>query len=197
MTSSIIPSLYLSAISGGTIASVINLFESYPVSTLIELADPYYLAPRDDSNVPIRPTNKAIITAATDNMMLGYDKIFKTWTMPYIMQGIDTRVVNRSNSLGWRYGQNFLYSERMKAPFAVALLTTLIMPIASAFLFFPWTRNIIKRFVPASGEYSSDLSLLDSGFFKVKLWGRSRNSAGLESISIGEVIALNGDPGYR
>jgi short subunit dehydrogenase-like uncharacterized protein len=36
-----------------------------------------------------------------------YDKVAKTWTMPFIMQAINTRVVRRSNAL-----LNYAYGER-------------------------------------------------------------------------------------
>ena len=187
----------LGAASGGTIASVVNIFESYPTSKLVELANPFYLAPRGEDYKPIQATDSSIITAGSDNMVVGYDKILKRYTMPWIMQGIDTRVVNRSNALsGWAYGRNFLYSERMIAPSLFsAIISMILMPLGSALLFFPFTRNIVKKFLPKPGEGPNE-EILKNGFFKIKLWGRGKNSDGKEEIIQGGIVALNGDPGY-
>ena len=62
--------------------------------------------------------------------------------MPWVMQSIDTRVVNRSNALtDWRYGRNLIYRELMAAPNAlVAVITSAIFPLAGALLYFSLTR---------------------------------------------------------
>lgn len=183
--------------SGGTIASVMNLFDN-SLGALLEMANPFYLAPRDPiTKQPIQPRDQKIISAATDNLVLGYDTVFKTWTMPWLMQGIDTRIVNRSNAVqGWLYGREFLYSERMRAPNPlVALLFTLMLPFGSLLCYLPFTRNILKRFLPQPGE-GPDEQAMATGFMKIKLWGRGRDSAGKERVLRGGVTAVNGDPGY-
>jgi len=158
----------LGAASGGTIASVVNLFESYPTAKLLELANPFCLNPRDDKNIPVAPTDGAVVKAASDNMGVGYDNVLKRFTMPWIMQGIDTRVVNRSNALkSWSYGRNFLYTERMLAPsLFAAIMSVILMPLGSALLFFNFTRSIVKKFLPKPGEGPNE-NILQNGFFKV------------------------------
>ncbi len=42
--------------SGGTLASVINLFETLTWEESIELMNPYYLNPKDDNNNIIKPS---------------------------------------------------------------------------------------------------------------------------------------------
>jgi short subunit dehydrogenase-like uncharacterized protein len=70
------------------------------------------------------------------NMTAGY------WMMPWVMQSIDTRIVNRSNALsGWRYGRNLIYREFYEAPnVAVAMFVSALFPIMGALLYFSLTR---------------------------------------------------------
>ena len=46
--------------SGGTIASVLNMFDTATTSGLMKLSDPFYLNPRDGlTNEPARATGKS------------------------------------------------------------------------------------------------------------------------------------------
>ena len=62
--------------------------------------------------------------------------------MPWVMQSIDTRIVNRSNALsGWRYGRNLIYREYSQAPnVLVAMFVSAVFPIVGALLYFSLTR---------------------------------------------------------
>lgn len=64
------------------------------------------------------------------------------WMMPWVMQSIDTRIVNRSNALsGWRYGRNLVYREYSQAPnVLVAMFVSAVFPIVGALLYFSLTR---------------------------------------------------------
>ena len=64
------------------------------------------------------------------------------WMMPWVMQSIDTRVVNRSNALSqWGYGRNLIYREFMAAPnMFAAIFTSAIFPLIGSLLFFSFTR---------------------------------------------------------
>jgi len=77
--------------SGGTIASVMNIFDSLPLAELTKLSNPYMLNPRDPmTNEPLLPVPKdsEAYSKACDNMVLGYDPVASVWTSPYIMQGM-------------------------------------------------------------------------------------------------------------
>jgi short subunit dehydrogenase-like uncharacterized protein len=58
-----------------------------------------------------------IIECAFCFLVTRFDKIVKSWTMPFIMAAVNTRVVRRSASLlanggdGAGYGPNFAYNE--------------------------------------------------------------------------------------
>ena len=97
----------------------------------------------------MQATDPKVVVAASDCSTQGYDEVFQTYTSPYIMQGIDTRVVNRSNALsGWQYGRNFIFSERVMASSMIAaMFSALVMSFGGLLLIFPPTRWIIKNFV--------------------------------------------------
>lgn len=171
----LMPTVIKGGASGGTIASVINMLESLPTKTLMESQNPFYLANRDSiTNKQIQPTDDKIVNSAHDNWMIGYDKVTKKWTTGYIMQSIDTRVINRSNSLSnYSYGRNFLYTESMAVPgFIAAVITTAFMGIASMLIMFPLSRYLLKKFVLPSPGQGPSLDMLNNGYFKMKLWGK-------------------------
>ncbi len=92
------------AASGGTIASMINITKEAAKSKELrkELANPYSICPANHS-FKGRQRN---VTAPE------FDKESNQWAGPFIMAGINTRVVHRSNALsGNAYGDKFLYDE--------------------------------------------------------------------------------------
>jgi len=114
------------------------------------------------------------------------------------MQFVDTRIVNRSNALqGFRYGRNLIYSERMGGPglFSV-VVSSFLMSVVGSLLCFSFTRNLIKRFLPAPGQGPSK-EVMDKGYFHMKFWGRGTKPDGSEAIVRGGIQAPNGDPGYK
>lgn len=186
-------------ISGGTAASILNIFSSYSYATLFRLLDPYYLNPKErNSGQLMKPSEFSTRSAAADNNIMGFDSVFKSWTIPYFMQAVDLRVVNRSNALGsWRYGESFVFSERMKTPSAiVALIGTVVTPMFMFLMLNPLTRWLCSLVVPKQGTGPSKEER-ESGYFKIKLWGKGVNTTtGRTETITGGIDALNGDPGY-
>jgi short subunit dehydrogenase-like uncharacterized protein len=182
--------------SGGTIASVLTMFEKSTISSLIAALNPFYLSPRDSSGALDQPC-AATRSKCGDKIVLDYDSVLKAWCMPFLMQAIDTRVVNRSNALsGWRYGKDFVYTERMKAPLWMGILNTLLTPVFASLLFFSVTRNILRLFLPSPGEGPSD-SAREAGFFFFRMWGSGINQRGEKVVMKGRIDAPDGDPGYK
>ena len=162
--------------SGGTLASVFNILESSSNEALVASSNPFFLAPRDaTTGKPIEATDPAVTNMNRDTFSFLYDKIEQCWESPYVMQSIDTRVVNRSNALsGWKYGRNLIYREFTAASnFFVALLSTMVFPFVGLLLYIPLTRMLIKKIVPQPGQGPSQY-LLDNGFFKAALWGKGK-----------------------
>lgn len=187
--------------SGGTLASIFHMFDTLSISQLLQLLNPFYLNPRNVvTQEPTVPhASRALYTQSCDNNVLDYDAVTRRWTMPYIMQFVDTRLINRSNALlNYRYGRTFVFTERMIVPnFFVALLGSLAMGVAQALIAFPISRFFIKRMVPQPGQGPSQ-RLLDHGFFTARLWGKAVHpDSGEEVLVQGSVRAYDGDPGYR
>lgn len=94
------------AASGGTIASMLSMLEESEVDPGVRQAmtEPYSLNPKEDRTGPDGPE------------LLGprYDTDFAQWTAPFVMAGINTKVVRRSNALlDYAYGRDFRYDEAM------------------------------------------------------------------------------------
>ena len=79
-------------LSGGTISSMINIkkyIHSHPEKRNV-LKSPYSLNPIDKIKNNVRqPVLKSI----------RWDNSFNKWTSPFLMSGINTRVVHRTNAL--------------------------------------------------------------------------------------------------
>jgi short subunit dehydrogenase-like uncharacterized protein len=187
-------------VSGGTIASVINLIESSSSETLMATTNPYFLCPREtQTGKQLEATEGAVKTQNMDSFGFAYDKIEETWEMPWIMQSINTRVVHRSNALsGHKYGRNLIYREVMGAPnAAVALFVSMLYPFVGALLYFPPTRAIIKRLLPRQGDGPSKEER-ETGFYKINFWGIGRKPGSSEDVIVrGSVSSQNEDPGYK
>ncbi len=92
--------------SGGTVASMLNLMEEAGADRSVRriLADPYSINPEGQRSGP----------DGRDSLAPSYDEGFKRWTAPFIMAGINTRVVRRSAALlPDVYGEGFRYQESM------------------------------------------------------------------------------------
>lgn len=89
--------------SGGTIASMVNMVKEAvnDVDLRRELKDPYSLCPPNHGFLISQPDVK-----------IAYDNVYGGWIAPFVMAGINTRVVHRSNALSNNiYGLEFKYEE--------------------------------------------------------------------------------------
>lgn len=94
------------AASGGTIASLLDMLEEAERNPAARRAmnDPYSLNPKDRRTGP----------DSAERVGPRYDPDFEQWTAPFVMAGINTKVVRRSNALlGYAYGERFRYDEAM------------------------------------------------------------------------------------
>ena len=93
------------SLSGGTIASMVNIMKYiklYPDKRDM-YKSPLSLNPVwKINNYVDQPTLKSI----------RWDKRIKKWTCPFLMSGINTRIVRRTNAIAdFSYGKNFKYNE--------------------------------------------------------------------------------------
>ena len=175
--------------SGGTIASILNIIDETKNNRDMakSVSDPYALNPPDKKTGPDK----------RDEKTYKYHSQLKTWVAPFIMAGINTRIVRRSNALlEYMYGDNFSYTEftdcgkNIKGRLKAILITT---SLGLFFLFstFSTTKKyIVQRFLPKPGE-GPDKKQRINGFFKLKVYGEAQSS-GLLSMT----ITGNQDPGY-
>lgn len=172
--------------SGGTVATllhVIGLAAKDP-SLREKMADPYSLNPPDTAG-----------NAAPDQMGVRYSKALKSWTAPFIMAGINTRVVRRSHGLfGCKWGKDFSYSECMALGPGLKGWLGAVSVSCGLLLFLlllsvPLTRRIVTRFLPHPGD-GPDRKAREAGFFNTHVVGTHAKKR-LEALVSGDR-----DPGY-
>jgi short subunit dehydrogenase-like uncharacterized protein len=186
-------SLYVKATkgtaSGGTLASMINIIEEAKADRNVArlMANPYALNPASQREGPDGSDQKKVI----------YDDDADSWTAPFVMAGINTRVVRRSHALaGFPYGQDFRYRECtltgkgiggwMKGTLMTLGLGALVLGISLG----P-TRKLLQRFVlPKPGE-GPDRELQQSGFFNLMQIGELPDGTVMRTRITGDQ-----DPGY-
>jgi len=175
-------------ISGGTFASMLNLFEEAAADPGLrtELKDPYSLCPpaRRPKNTPRAASFPA------------FDADFDAWTSPFIMAAINTRIVHRTNALlGHAYGAEFLYDEasltgrgwrgRMKALRATGLLAGFVRAASR-----PATRRWLEKWGPEPGT-GPDAEKRSRGCFDLRFLGQTADGNRLQLS-----VAGDEDPGY-
>ena len=177
-------------VSGGTIASMINMMEEARILPEMReiMADPYSLNP------PNMPRGEDV----ADQTGASYDQDFGQWTGPFVMAGINTRVVRRSHALlGYPWGQGFRYDEAVltgdgPGGYArAALLAGGTGLILAASAFSP-ARALLARLGPAPGE-GPDPATIRAGFFEIDLF-----AAHPEDPKCNVIARVMGDrdPGY-
>lgn len=173
--------------SGGTIASVVNLTKEASKDPALrkELANPYSICPSDHS-----------FSARQKHIEVEYDERAPGWIAPFIMAGINTRVVHRSNALlGNAYGEDFLYEEatlvgdndkaKKNAKKSARAARLFVMAAATA----P-TRWLLEKFIPQPGEGPTPEQQLKGGF-DLRFTG---TTAAGDSIKV--KVTGDRDPGY-
>lgn len=144
-----------SAPSGGTLATVINLFETFSFKEVAESHKPYALSPIPNPKQTPRPSIQSILTGAYNVPNLGLQTTSLT-------AGTDAAVVHRTWGLLQQeqalrehaYGPNFTYREFMKTRnFLTAMFMHYSLVISGALLAFcsPF-RNLVRRFVFQPGQ---------------------------------------------
>lgn len=176
-------------LSGGTVASMVGIFEKAAKDKSIkkQLKDPYLL--NDDNSVPTVRQN--------DTTKPVYDAMNDRWLAPFIMASINTRVVHRSNQLlDYRYGHAFRYDEAIWMPagnkgklmshgMAVGLLGFAIA------MSFDVSRNALTKHVLPKTGTGPDKQQRDNGFFDLRFFAYADGVPFMTTKVTG-----NQDPGY-
>jgi short subunit dehydrogenase-like uncharacterized protein len=175
--------------SGGTLASMMNLIKESQNDRSIAriLVHPYSLNPDGEREGPDR----------RDQHNVRFREDAKTWTAPFVMAGVNTKVVRRSHALaGYPYGKSFRYDESVATGkgFKGWLRGTIITVSVGAMVFFgkfQTSRNLMQRFVLTKPGDGPDRKMQKEGFFNLMQLGVLPDG----SIVRGK-ISGDQDPGY-
>jgi short subunit dehydrogenase-like uncharacterized protein len=144
--------------------------------------DPYALSP--DRNAEPDLGNERDLQTVKRDPELG-------WIAPFMMAGINTRVVRRSNALqGHAYGRKFRYREVMSggsdalAPVRAGAIVAGLGGLVAGLSFGP-ARTLLDRVLPAPGEGPSE-KMRRTGYYAIEIHGGGHVAH----------VAAKGDPGY-
>jgi short subunit dehydrogenase-like uncharacterized protein len=176
--------------SGGTLASMMEQQDEVRASAERRrvVQDPYALSP----DRPAEPD----LGDERDLDWVRYDGDLRMWVGPFVMAGINTRVVRRSNALQcWAYGRRFRYREvtRFGTGPAASMLgaaASAALKAAEAGLAFGPSRAVLGKLLPAPGQGPSEKTRR-TGLFRMQI--HTRTSAGVRYLG---TIQAQGDPGY-
>ena len=177
------------AVSGGTLASIINAIkESRKDRTIARtLVQPYSLNPEGERKGPDTKDQQKVI----------YRADAKTWTAPFVMAGVNTKVVRRSHALaGYPYGREFRYDESVMTGHGISGWlkgVTMIIGLGALMLFlsFSVTRNLLQRFVFKKPGEGPNRTLQKNGYFNLIQLGRLSDGTIIRGRITGDQ-----DPGY-
>jgi len=175
--------------SGGTVASLMNVVREIASDPAVRklMADPYAVCGHQGVDHPRQPEVR----------FAEFDADVRSWVAPFVMAGINTRIVHRSNALlGDVYGKGFLYDEAMmtgkgfKGRMAAASVALGLGGFVAAALL-PPTRWVLERFVvPKPGEGPTPEEQ-ESGCYDYRLVGHTADGKTLRTKVTGDR-----DPGY-
>ncbi len=161
-------------ISAGTLASGMGQWAAAASAERRRVVqDPYALSP-DRAAEPDLGDER-------DLDWVSYDSDLGRWVGPFLMAGLNTRVVRRSNALqDWACGRRFRYRE----------VTGFGTSPAAAGLAFGPSRALLGQLLPLLGEGPSEKTRR-TGFFRMQI--HTRTPAGVRYLA---KIEARGDPGY-
>jgi short subunit dehydrogenase-like uncharacterized protein len=175
--------------SGGTIASIVNVTKEVMKDPKLrkDLINPYLICPPGhDYKVRQFDTKKPT-----------FDKDFNGWTAPFIMAGINTRIVFRSNALmNSAYGTDFKYDEAMLVGKGIKGRLAATALVAGLGAFFVGaairpSRWVLERFMlPKPGEGPTPKEQLE-GYYDIRFKGKTPSGKEIQTKVMGQ-----GDPGY-
>lgn len=172
--------------SGGTIASMLNILDEIKENPKLRkiLGDPYALNPEGMRGPDRR-----------DQAGVRFDDDFDSWTAPFVMAGINTRVVRRSHALmGQPWSKDFRYTEVMstgRGAKGLARATAIAGGLAGfvGLVALPVTRPVVQKRLPEPGEGPSK-ERRESGFFNTHLIALG------EGHEVRGLVSGDKDPGY-
>jgi short subunit dehydrogenase-like uncharacterized protein len=178
------------AFSGGTVASLFNGIEEAAHDRTVRrlMGDPYSLSP-DRSKEPDLGRQR-------DLASVRYDDFLASWTAPFVMAGVNTRVVRRTNALlEYPYGRELDYREvtmlrkGVKGLVFGAVMSAGLGALIASQLFRP-TKKLVQRLLPSPGE-GPDKAARDAGSFSFRIEAET-----VEGERVHAKVVGTSDPGY-
>ncbi len=173
-------------ISGGTYNSLSNVLEEARVDKEVRktLTNPYGLNPIDKQTGPDKADLQSVI----------FDKVSNSWIAPFVMAGINTKIVRRSHALiDFKYGSDFCYDEATLSGKGVMGQLKGYLSLIPIFLATrkkgSFIKNIVDYILPKSGEGPSKKTRI-SGYYNLRFYLTQQNKIYLSKV-IGDM-----DPGY-
>ena len=174
--------------SGGTIASLINVADEAKADPSLRqtLGNPYALAPDGMRSGPRQPN----VMAPTRDAASG------EWVGPFVMAGINTKVVHRSHALlGRPWGDEFVYDEVMAmggGPLGAVKAGALVGGLGAfmGLVAIGPARGLLNRVLPEPGDGPSP-EQQEAGFYDLRFFGTT--AAG---DTITTKVTGDRDPGY-
>ena len=177
------------ALSGGTLASMANIVEESRRDRAVAkvMIAPYSLNPEGEREGP----------DGRDQQNVRYDEDAGAWTAPFVMAGVNTKVVRRSHALaGFPYGREFRYREATLTGHGSAgwlkgmAMTAGLGGLVVGMSFSPTRKALQAVVLPKPGEGPSH-EVQKSGFFNLMQIGRLPDGTVLKTRITGDR-----DPGY-
>lgn len=175
-------------LSGGTYASLSNVMVEAEKDKSIYgiLMNPYGLNPQGEMTGPDLP----------DLTSVKYDANAQAYIAPFIMAGINTKVVRRSNALcGYPYGKDFRYDEammtgkgftgRIKGYGTLAMMGAMMAAKPGSIM-----KKVVDRVLPDPGE-GPNKDERENGFFNILFLGKTADGKEINAKVKGDK-----DPGY-
>ncbi len=173
-------------ISGGTYNSLSNVLEEARVDkdVRITLTNPYSLNPIDKQIGPDKADLQSVI----------FDKVSNSWIAPFVMAGINTKIVRRSHALiDFKYGSDFSYDEATLSGKGILGKLKGYFSLIPIFLATRKKGSLLKKIVdyilPKSGEGPSEKTRI-SGYYNLRFYLTHQNKIHISKV-IGDM-----DPGY-
>ncbi len=175
------------SLSGGTYASMNNIITEASKDRLIGkiLTNPYGLNPEGQRSGPDkRDLNK-----------VKYDEDSKSWIAPFMMAGINTKIVRRSNALSnYSYGKNFTYDESIMTGDGFRGRIKAIMSVLPLIFLSAKPGSLLKRifnyFTPKPGQ-GPNKNERENGYYSMRFYIRYND----KSRALVKVTG-DRDPGY-
>ncbi len=175
--------------SGGTLASMMNLIKESREDRAIArvLIHPYSLNPDGERDGPDDRDQQKVV----------YRKDANSWTAPFVMAGVNTKIVRRSHALtGYPYGKDFRYDESVMtgrgfSGWMKGTMMTLALGALVFFASFTPTRNFLQRRILSKPGEGPDRELQRTGFFNLMQIGKLPDGTKIHGKITGDQ-----DPGY-